>query len=456
MTLESYIAATRFGLGALPGRPETKDGLMRQLEGSATSAALAGLGTTDALIGNIYAIKDAAGEKEKQAARHVLRRVYVTEMQARMTHGIVTDTPLLERMLLFWSNHFSISRDKARLVGIVGAYEREAIRPYVTGRFVDMLVAVTRHPGMLLYLDNQQSIGPNSKQALSAVERPRNAKPKSIGLNENLAREILELHTLGVDGGYSQADVTSFAKVITGWTVTPPNAQTRGFVFQPKQHEPGAQTVLGVQYAQPGEEQGLAVLDALAKHPSTARHIARKLARHFIADQPSQASVDALAQSFLQSGGDLKTVYRTLIGLPEAWQMQRPKIRGSYELILASLRATGMPKEHAPGQKKDGSVRQPWLLQSFEFLGQAPFSAGSPAGFSDLMADVAGPEAMLRRAEWAQTAARVLPVPQDVKAVAEAVIGPVMSATTRQAIASAADARTQLALLIASPEFQRR
>lgn len=429
---------------------------MRQIEGQATSSVLTGLGTTDALIGNIYAIKDAGGEKEKMAARRILRQAYVTEMQARMAHGVATDTPLLERMVLFWSNHFSVSRDKARLVGVVGAYEREVIRAHVTGRFADMLVAATRHPAMLFYLDNQQSIGPGSRQAISATEKPKAKKPKSVGLNENLAREILELHTLGVDGGYTQADVTSFAKVITGWTVTPPNAPMRGFMFQPKQHEPGAQTVLGVRYGQSGEDQGLAVLDALARHPSTARHIARKLARHFIADQPSQASVDALAQSFQQSGGDLKAVYRTLIALPEAWQMQRPKIRSSYELILASLRATGMPKERAPALKKDKSVRQPWLLQSFEFLGQAPFSAGSPAGFSDLMADVAGPEAMLRRAEWAQMAARVLPMPQDVKALAEAVIGPVMSDTTRQAIAGAADARTQLALLIASPEFQRR
>ena len=200
-------------------------------------------------------------------------------MAARIEHARTTDAAFLERLVMFWSNHFCVNANKGAVLGMAGAFEREAIRPHVLGRFADMLLAVEQHPAMLIYLDNQASTGPNSQ-----VGRNRGR-----GLNENLAREILELHTLGVDGGYTQADVTNLARVITGWTVgqpNQPNAEHGRFHFAPARHEPGRHPVLGKRYGDAGVRAGEACLADLARHPSTARHIARKLAAHFVAETP--------------------------------------------------------------------------------------------------------------------------------------------------------------------------
>ena len=191
------------------------------------------------------------------------------------------------RLVMFWSNHFCVSANKGPVRGMAGAYEREAIRPHVLGRFVDMLLAVERHPAMLVYLDNHVSIGPNSRAGLN----------RGLGLNENLAREILELHTLGVGGGYTQEDVTNLARILTGWTVANlanPVGEPGRFFFAPARHEPGAWTVLGKRYGEAGMAAGEAVLRDLARHPATARHIARKLARHFVSAEPPAALVARL------------------------------------------------------------------------------------------------------------------------------------------------------------------
>ena len=234
-----------------------------------------------------------------------LRPIYINDSRARWRAAIDSNRPLAERLVHFWSNHFAVSVDKLAVLGIAGSFEREAIRPHVMGRFHELLLAVETHPAMLLYLDNQQSVGPNSQLARRAAGRGR-----AIGLNENLAREILELHTLGVDGGYTQADVTSFAKVLTGWSLGGGQGRlargaTGTFVFRPNVHEPGAQTVLRKRYAEDDQAQGLAVLADIAIAPATAHHIAVKLARHFIADDPPAAAVESIARAFEHSGGDL-------------------------------------------------------------------------------------------------------------------------------------------------------
>src|SRR5262244_1811061 len=207
------------------------------------------------------------------------------EAKVRIEAAVAAEIGFVEHFVWFWSNHFCVSANKA--VSMAGAYEREAIRPHVLGRFVDMLLAAEGHPAMLIYLDNAQSTGPNSVAGIN----------QNRGLNENLAREILELHTLGVRTVYTQEDVTSFAKVITGWTLlTTATDPHRGgeFLYHPRMHEPGAQTVLGKSYRDTGVEQGRAVLIDLARHPATAKHIATKLARHFIADEPPPALVERL------------------------------------------------------------------------------------------------------------------------------------------------------------------
>jgi uncharacterized protein (DUF1800 family) len=272
----------------------------------------------------------------------------------------------------FWANHFAVSVDKVPVVGLAGALEADAIRPHVLARFEDMLLAAALHPAMLVYLDQAQSIGPQSMAALRAAQRQQ---PRRRGLNENLAREILELHTLGVRSGYTQDDVTEFARALTGWTLAglpgaeAGEADSGGFAYRPALHEPGSRTVLGRAYAQPGEAQARAILHDLATAPATAKHIATKLARHFVADDPPPALVQGLAEAFQRSGGDLPTVYRALIVARESWAHATSKFKTPWEWAVSSLRALGR-SEVAPLQAT-GLMNQ---------LGQPVWRPGWPAG----------------------------------------------------------------------------
>ncbi|HEX5212278.1 MAG TPA: DUF1800 domain-containing protein, partial [Pseudolabrys sp.] len=260
------------------------------------------------------------------------QQIYLTEAKARYDAALSADVGLVERLVWFWSNHFCVSADKGPTRPLCGAYEREAIRPHVLGKFSDMLLAVETHPAMLLYLDNARSIGPNSFAGLR----------RGKGLNENLAREIMELHTLGVRTGYTQADVTSFAKVITGWSIRPPKQDAvhgGEFWFNERLHEPGPQTIIGKTYAEDCFGQGRAVLETLAHHPATAKHIATKLATHFVADAPPPALVERLAKRLRDTGGDLLQVTKTLVTAPEAWQ-SRDKLKKPGEWAMAAMRVS--------------------------------------------------------------------------------------------------------------------
>ena len=253
-------------------------------------------------------------------------RDYQAAVGARTTSALQTATPFVERLVHFWSNHFAVSVDKLLIVGLAGSFEADAIRPHVLGRFEDPLLAVVRHPAMLLYLDQAQSTGPGSMMG-----------SRGRGLNENLAREILELHTLGVRSGYTQEDVKEFARALTGWTL-PGDGGTSGgttggatFRFVPALHEPGTRTVLGKTYSDAGEAQARSVIHDLVAAPATALHVARKLARHFVADDPPQALVQRLAETFARTGGDLASVYRELIASPDAWQLAAAKFKSPWD-----------------------------------------------------------------------------------------------------------------------------
>jgi uncharacterized protein (DUF1800 family) len=379
--------------------------------------------------------QEAQGGTGRAEMRDELRRVYLAEVGARMNAAIFSDAPLQERLVHFWSNHFTVSALRPVVRGFVGAFEREAIRPHVTGRFSDMLLAVARHPAMLFYLDNVQSIGPDSRVG------QRRAK----GLNENLAREILELHTLGVDGGYTQADVESFARILTGWTIARPNDPNPGsFRFVPQIHEPGAKTLLGKRYADDGMAEGEAALRDLARHPATARHIARKLAIHFIADDPPPAAVERIARAFRDSDGDLKRVMQAVIDSPEAWERPFAKVRTPSELVIAACRIADLLP---PPQG---------IVQSLRVLDQPPFVAPSPAGWPDTASAWISPESVVRRAEWAQAFADRLTDPPDPVELAAETFGDALPEETLQAIRRAPSRRVGLALLVAAPEFQRR
>jgi uncharacterized protein (DUF1800 family) len=385
------------------------------------------------------------------------RSALVQDIAIRVNLAVSSPTPLMERLVHFWSNHFSVSVGKLGTQAAVGDHEFSAIRPHVLGRFSDMLAAAALHPAMLLYLDQFQSMGPNSPaQGQRAQRRGRRAEEQDApqrprGLNENLAREILELHTLGVHGGYTQADVTEFARALTGWTVPGigraqrfGEAQPNGAVFVELAHEPGARKVLARTYPAGAADQARAILRDLAAHPATARHIATKLARHFAGDTPPSALVARLESDFLKTGGDLASLTRVLIEAPEAWAPAPVKFRTPFEWLVASLRLTGA--QDLPPRRIVAALTQ---------LGHVPWRAPSPAGYDDVAASWAGPDALLKRVELAEQIARDASL-DDVMQRAEAAFPGALSDATRTQLARAESGRQALALLLVSPEMLRR
>ncbi|MEL7535886.1 MAG: DUF1800 domain-containing protein [Pseudomonadota bacterium] len=460
MTIDAAIATNRFGLGARPGDlndiGDPQRWLRKQLDKPAKLPAdLAALGSSETVLAEILALRRERNEMRKAGEQTVnkyaqtVRKHYAAQVLARYRAAATAEQPFRERLVHFFSNHFAVSADKQPMPAIAGLFEQEAIRPYVAGRFVDMLIAVEQHPAMLTYLDNQRSMGPNSRAGKAAARR---APDRNLGLNENLAREILELHTLGVDGGYSQSDVTSFAKVITGWSVAADrdaqrdrNAKIGSFYFRANMHEPGAQRVVGNRYAQDGLEQGVAVLKDLARHPSTARHLATKLARHFVADEPPAEVVADLTDTWLDSDGDLKAVLTTLIEHDASWQVDQQKYKSPHEYVISTFRALN----HAPD-------RAPMVFAMLEQLGQAPYRPGSPAGWPDTAADWGSADALYKRIEWAGAVGGVVGTSAKPLTLARAILGHSLSAATTKAIAGAASTEQGLTLLFASPDFLRR
>lgn len=442
------IALNRFGLGARSGAAPLADPrawLIDQFgryEPRPTGfAALADARTLlDQYREGVRAARASeAATAERQRARRNLRdaaqSLYRDGVQARTDAALVTEAPFVERMVHFWSNHFCVSADNPRVAALAPAFERDAIRPHVLGQFQDMLLAVVRHPAMLFYLNQVGSIGPSSPAAQRAPDRTR-------GLNENLAREIMELHTLGARSGYTQQDVTAFARALTGWSTG------RGglFTFQAAQHEPGTQTILGRRYAQSGVEQAHAALLDFAAAPATATHIATKLARHLTGDDPSQAIIRRLTGAFMRSGGDLPTLYRTLIDSLEAWSPAGRKFKTPWEWTISALRGLGC---------RTAASLPIAALQTQ--LGQRVWRPGAPAGWDDTAAAWAGSDALLRRVEVAQRLAAA-PVSQgvDARALAPQILPNALSAATSQQIARAESPAAALALLLASPDFLRR
>jgi len=464
--LQAALALHRFGLGPRPGlmsdiASNPQGALLAEL-----NAALPELTGNDLLPSGEAARNTFAFLQERKAERMAQReahatmanpengepaqdgaakpgpgipqQIYLSEAGARYRVALNARIGLTERLVWFWSNHFCVSADKGGPVrSMCGAFEREAIRPYVLGKFSDMLVAVETHPAMLFYLDNVRSIGP---QSIAGMRRGK-------GLNENLAREILELHTLGVRTVYNQSDVTSFANVITGWTIRPFRQDPeRGgeFVFNPNMHEPGLQHVAGKAYPNSGFEQGRAVLRDIALHPATANHIATKLARHFVADEPPASLVNRLTGRFIATGGNLKAVTEEMIKAPETWLAPQTKLKKPSEWIVASLRATGarMP-----------DVRR--LVQMQNLLGEPLWRPPAPKGFADDSA--AWLDGISERLDIAQQLARLAPASEaQPDMLVDTALGPLASNETRQTIRRAESRQQALALLLMVPEFQRR
>jgi uncharacterized protein (DUF1800 family) len=377
--------------------------------------------------------------KPPQPPLNIIQKTFRAEALARLQRATLAECGFVERLVVFWSNHFCISANKGALARMwAGAFEREAIRPHVLGRFGDMLQAVEQHPAMLFFLDNQQSLGPDS----------RAGQNRKRGLNENLAREIMELHTLGVAGGYSQDDVTSLARILTGWTFAGRQGKlgTPGsFIFNANAHEPGAQPLLGKTYQDNGVAQGEAALADIARHPSTAAFVAGKFARHFVADDPPPALVARLRQAFHSSDGDLKALALALLDSDEAWQAPQTKMRSPYEFLVATGRLLSRIPED-PGL----------YLGGLNLLGQPLWSPAGPNGFPDTNAAWAAPEGMkLRLDVSAQVASRIGDA-VDPRQLLELAAADAASPETRHTVERAESRQQALALLLMSPEFQRR
>jgi uncharacterized protein (DUF1800 family) len=376
---------------------------------------------------------------ERRAAQKPLRDGVAAEVLARAQLAATTPAPFRERWALFWFNHFTVSTAKPAAAVLVGPFEREAIRPHVFGRFEDLLYASSTHPAMLMYLDQERSTGPDSPGGLR-----RNA-----GLNENLAREIMELHSVGADSGYTQADVTEFARALTGYSIgieRDGEALAGRPLYRPQLHEPGARTVMGRRYADTGQGQARAILADLAATPHTADHIARKLAVHFVADDPPAALVARLRSAYLESRGDLAVVATALIDAPEAWAPAPAKFKRPYEFVISSYRIAGASPADPDRE----------LIQPLTTMGERPMAAPQPNGWSDQAGDWTAPDAIVKRLNWSAAFAAAHAPPEAPLQVADAALGARLTPPTRLAVMRAESRPEAMTLVLMSPEFQRR
>ena len=453
----AVIAVHRFGLGeaslAVAG-DDPAGWLLSQVGAAPPQHGAATPGTLEVLEVHAAATRERRERRtaavDPRAFAERFRAIVVGDVRARLVTASTTSRPFAERLAGFWANHFTVSDLKAPARGLCGAFEREAVRPAIATTFETLLKACVKHAAMLRYLDNDRSAGPHSERVQRQARRAQgDDRPRVTGLNENLAREVLELHTLGVDGGYTQADVTAFAAVLTGWRSTESETTagplTQAVRFDPGWHEPGAKTVLGRRYPE-GPEALDAVLHDLAAHPSTARFIATKLARHFAGDEPPPALVERLATTLRQTGGDLPAVYRTLVTSAEPWEPGWPKLKTPEEFVVSSARLLGAG-EDAFTRTPDGGLSA---------LGQRPQAAPSPAGWPDRAEEWLGPDAVWKRIEWATRAAQRAGRGVDARELAQQSLGAALSDSSRRQIERAADGPQALTLLLLAPEFQRR
>ncbi len=426
MDLRPMQALVRFGLGRrgteTPLPEDPVEWLRGQLRSSPPSAS-------PNLAEALAALRSDRDEKPPPGKARS-RALFIRDAQAQLTTALTTPAPFRERLVWFWANHFTVSARRGAGAALIGPFVAEAIRPHVAGQFGDMLLAVMRHPAMLVYLDNAASVGPNS---LAGRRTGR-------GLNENLARECLELHTLTPASGYTQSDVTSFARILTGWSIDF-NQDEPGFRFRPGAHEPGLKTLMGRAFPE-GEEGGIAALAFLGGHNATHHHLATKLARHFVADDPTPETVRPIEGALRDTQGDLGAAAEAMIRIEGAW---RPgtKLRAPFDYLLASLRALDVTQAPPPA------------LAALRMLGQPIWAAPQPDGWPDRAADWATPEAMMRRLDLAYALAGEAGTP-DPDTLADIALGPLLHPATAQAMRRVGSRREALALLLSAPEFQRR
>lgn len=459
MPFDPTMAAIRFGVGLSPGvgAPQSVDAMMALLAGpdraaeafaippfaqaepSPATFRLASLAVRDAPDDAAKAAAEAARDRLREDGREMVGRNLAMEIGRSVT----TEDGLRERLTRFWADHFTVRAVSGVARNLVSPYVEEAIRPNLTGRFGDMLKAAVTHPMMLIYLDQHLSVGPNS----------RTAERTGRGLNENLARELLELHTLGVGGRYDQRDVRELAELLTGLTYT---ART-GFRFRAQNAEPGAETVLGVSYGggDPSLDDILRALDDIARHPDTARHIARKLAVHFIGPEPDTDLIDMMAARYLESDGRLLPVYEAMLRHDAAWAPEYRKVKPPLDFIASAMRALGVDPAMIRGASLQDVRRV--IYRPMQVMGQTWQAPVGPDGWPEEDEAWVTPQGMAGRITWAMTAPQALlddlPDPRDFVRVA---LGPTPPDAVLFA-AQAAESRSDgIGVILASAAFQRR
>lgn len=453
MSVAAFRASSHFGFGPRPGELDAIGAvgadlwLARQLEARPAPAALARVPPSHVSLQDMLAFQRQRNMVRQtdpgavMSGADYLRGVMLPQFEARLDAAIATEDGFRERLVAFWSNHFTVSTAGARtlIASSCVAYEHEAIRARLDGSFAAMLKAVVAHPVMLAYMDNLDSFAASSELG----------RARGRGVNENLAREVLELHTLGVGGGYSHADIRGLAALLSGWSISREGDAAGQFLFRPEGHETAAVSLLGRDYAEPGRARGEAALDDLAREPATARFLATKLAVHFAGEPADTRIVDELERRYLATDGDLPSVHGALIELLLQRRGGPRNLRTPVEFLVAALRGLDRPQE---GVAKPIPVSR---LETLAAMGQFPFQAPSPAGWPDSAEHWGAPTALLQRIDWAHAAAAHLGSTVKPAALAEFMLSPQADAT-RRAVAGAESAAQGLMLLLASPEFQWR
>jgi len=460
LSFDPDTAAIRFGMGLGPGLkpPGSVDEMIRVLRARDAAAMQYPIPRFMSLLPDISRLaelqKDRRRTKDKARLKVVMagirdlrrssRSAQAEYLKASVARGVFSADGFRERLTRFWADHFTVKGKNGILKTAVSTYVEEAIRPHLTAPYSQLLAAAVTHPMMLLFLDQVTSAGPGSRMAKRRSGR---------GLNENLAREVLELHTLGVDGAYTQADVRQLAELFTGMTAS----HDAGFVFRPGMAEPGAETVLGKSYGggRPGMDDIRAFLDDVAVHPDTGAHIARKLVRHFVADDPDPALVDHVAARFAQSGGDLTEVYEAMLNHPLAWVTPDRKTKQPFDFVVSSLRALGVPEDRLMRMKPRQVAL--YLGLPMQVMGQSFENPTGPDGWPEEAEAWITPQGIAGRIQWAMTVPHVarLDLP-DPRVFLDVALGARASAALEFAAKGAATKWEGIGLILASPEFQRR
>jgi len=434
-------AATRFGYGLRPGELAriATDGathwLIEQAKPQRLPKELQGLMTSEQALAELITAKKSG----KEAFRKFKKKIASQARNEAEIHALVTlnsPDPFRERLVRFWTNHFTISIRSPRMAGLVAAFEREAIRPYIDGQFSQMLLAVAKHPAMLIYLDNAKSMGKHSPAG----------RRKGKGYNENYARELLELHTVGPGIHYTQKDIIELANILTGWTLARPKSKGAGsFTFNPKWHEPGSKTVMKKTFPEAGILEGEAVLNHLSTHPATAHHLATKMARHFISDSPSNKLIKDMVWEFNKSDGHVMSLATGMVDSKASWHQVPQKIKTPEDLVFSTMRGLNM-------RPKNGRI----IIRALELLGQRPFAAPSPAGWPDMASSWINPDSLLERLEWSASLAKRNRVDMAPTDHALDILGAQLSQRTYNHMAIAENPHEAISLMLTSPEFQRR